>query len=118
MTLSKLDRRKRIKNRIRKIVKGTSERPRMNIFRSNRQISVQLIDDINGKTLLSVSSLIKEIADKKVTKTKQAEEVGKMVAEKAKEKGISEIVFDRGGFLYHGRIKVLAESARKAGLKF
>lgn len=118
MSLSKLDRRKRIKNRIRKIVKGTPERLRMSVFRSNRQISVQLVDDIKGKTILSVSSLLKEIADKKVNKTQQAEEVGKKIAEKAKENGISEIIFDRNGFLYHGRIKVLAESARKAGLKF
>lgn len=118
MTLSKLYRRKRIKYRIRKIVKGTPERPRMSVFRSNRQISVQLIDDIKGTTILSSSSLVKEIAEKKVNKTQQAGEVGKMIAEKAKENGINEIVFDRGGFLYHGRIKVLAESARKAGLKF
>ena len=117
MALSKVERRKRIRNRIRKIVNGTPEKPRLNIFRSNRQISVQLIDDINGETLLSLSSLSKEIADKG-TKIQQAELVGKMVAEKAKEKGITEIVFDRSGYLYHGRIKVLAESARKAGLKF
>ena len=118
MSLSKLDRRNRIKKRIRKIVKGSPERPRLSVFRSNRQISVQLVDDVNGKTLLSVSSLIKEIAEKKGNKTQQAEEVGKMIAEKAKEKGITDIVFDRSGYLYHGRIKVLAESARKAGLKF
>ena len=118
MTLSKLDRRKRIKNRIRKIIKGTPEKPRLSVFRSNRQISVQLIDDINGKTLLSVSSLLKEIAEKKGNKIQQAGEVGKMLAEKAKEQGITDIYFDRSGYLYHGRIKVLAESARKAGLKF
>ena len=117
MTLSKLDRRIRIKKRIRKIIKGTPERPRLSVFRSNRQISVQLIDDINGKTLMSVSSLLKEIAEKKGNKIQQAEEVGKMIAKKAKEQGITEIVFDRSGYLYHGRIKVLAESARKAGLK-
>jgi len=118
MTLSKIERRKRIKNRIRKIVKGTPERLRLSVFRSNRQISVQLIDDINGKTVLAVSSLSKEIADKKGNRTQQAEYVGSLIAQKALEKGITEVVFDRSGYLYHGRIKVLAESARKGGLKF
>ena len=118
MALSKIDRRNRIRNRIRKIVKGTPEEPRMCVFRSNKQISVQIIDDISRKTLLSTSSLLKEIATKKGTKTQQAELVGKKIAELALEKGITNVVFDRSGYLYHGRIKVLAESARKGGLKF
>ena len=118
MALTKLDRRNRIKHRIRKIISGTAQIPRMSVFRSNRQISAQLIDDIEGKTILSASSLNKEIAAKKLNKSQQAEEVGTLIAAKAKENGITEIVFDRSGYLYHGRIKTLAESARKAGLKF
>jgi large subunit ribosomal protein L18 len=119
MALTKSERRSRIKYRIRKIVSGTAENPRMSVFRSNKQIYVQLIDDINGVTLASVSSLNKEVAEKKsVNKTQQAEEVGKLVAVIAKEKGIETVKFDRNGFLYHGRIKALAEAARKGGLKF
>ena len=91
----------------------------MSVFRSNKQIYVQLIDDTEGKTLLSVSSLNKDIAEKKdINKTEQAKLVGKLAAEKSKEAGITDVVFDRNGYLYHGRIKALAESAREAGLKF
>ena len=113
MALTKEERRLRIKRRIRKIVSGTAERPRMSVYRSNAQISVQLIDDKAGKTLLSVSSLCKEIAEKKGNKTEQAAFVGAAVAEKAKA-----AVFDRNGYLYHGRVKALADAARNGGLNF
>ena len=92
--------------------------PRFSVFRSNAQISVQLIDDEAGKTLLSVSSLSKEIAEKKGTKTEQAALVGAAVAEKAKAAGIEVVVFDRNGYLYHGRVKALADAARNGGLNF
>lgn len=118
MALTKQDRRLRIKRRIRKSIAGTAERPRMSVFRSNKQISVQIIDDLSGKTLLATSSLIKEIAEKQSTKLEQAELVGKAIAEKAIAAGITGVVFDRNGYLYHGRIKSLAEAARKSGLKF
>ena len=118
MALTKEERRLRIKRRIRKIVSGTAERPRLSVFRSNAQISVQLIDDEAGKTLLSVSSLSKEIAEKKGTKTEQAALVGAAVAEKAKAAGIEVVVFDINGYLYHGRVKALADAARNGGLNF
>ncbi len=118
MALTKQDRRLRIKRRIRKSIAGTAERPRMSVFRSNKQISVQIIDDLTGKTLLATSSLIKEIAEKKSTKLEQAELVGSSIAEKAIAAGITGVVFDRNGYLYHGRIKSLADAARKSGLKF
>lgn len=119
MTLTVQERRIRIKRRIRKYITGTVKKPRMSIFRSNKQIYVQFIDDVEGKTLLSVSSLDKEIASKKdINKTEQAKLVGKLAADRSKEAGIDGVVFDRNGYLYHGRIKALAESAREAGLKF
>lgn len=118
MALSKKDRRIRIKHRIRNIVSGTAERPRMTVFRSNKQISVQIIDDVAGRTLVAVSSLSKAFAEEKVTKTQQAELVGTAIANKAKEAGIENVVFDRNGYLYHGRVKALADAARNAGLKF
>ena len=119
MALTKTESRKRIKLRIRKHIQGTVEKPRLSIFRSNNEIYVQIIDDKEGKTLLSVSSRIKEIAEKKgITKTEQARMVGKLTAEKLLEKGISLVVFDRNGYRYHGRVKALAEAAREGGLKF
>lgn len=118
MALTKLDRRLRIKKRIRKVVVGTAERPRMSVFRSNKEIYAQLIDDNNGKTLLSVSSRDKGVADKKLPKVDQAKEVGKVIAEKATKAGIAAVSFDRNGYLYHGRIKAIAEGAREGGLKF
>ena len=118
MALTKIERRYRIKNRIRKIISGTADRPRMNIFRSNKQISVQLIDDVQGVTLMAVSSNVKEIAEVAGTKTEKAGLVGKLVAQKAIEAGISQVVFDRNGYLYHGRVKQLADAAREGGLKF
>lgn len=108
--------RQRIKMRIRKTIKGTPERPRMSVFRSNKQIYVQLIDDSTGKTIASASST--DAADAKVNKIEQAKLVGSAIAEKAKEVGVETIVFDRNGYLYHGRIKSLAEAAREGGLKF
>jgi len=119
MALTRIERRFRIRKRIRKNLTGTSEIPRLSVFRSNKQIYVQIIDDVERKTLLSASSLNKGIIEKKnINKSEQARLVGTLVAEEAKSKGISEVVFDRGGNLYHGRIKELADAARKGGLKF
>ena len=119
MALTKHQRRMRIKRRIRSSLTGTKDIPRLSVFRSNKQIYVQLIDDRDGITLASASSTDKTIADKaKGNKTEQAKLVGKLIAEKALEKGIKEVVFDRNGYLYHGRIKSLAEAARENGLKF
>ncbi len=118
MAFSKLDRRSRIKRGIRGKVAGTAERPRMTVYRSNKQIDVQLIDDINGVTLTSATSLVKEIASQEGTKTDKAAAVGKLIAEKAAQAGITQVVFDRNGYLYHGRVKQLADAAREAGLKF
>ncbi|MGB4415342.1 MAG: 50S ribosomal protein L18 [Paludibacter sp.] len=110
-----LDRRTRIKAHIRHKVNGTAQKPRLTVFRSNTQIYAQLIDDVNGVTLASASSLgMKE----KATKTEQAAKVGALVAKVAQEAGITEVVFDRNGYLYHGRVKQLADAAREAGLKF
>lgn len=119
MALRKQERRIRIKHRIRKRISGSKEKPRFVVFRSNKQIYAQLIDDVQGKTLVAVSSLAKEIAEKeKLNKTEQAKLVGKLAAEKSKEAGIEQVVFDRGGYLYHGRVKALADAAREGGLKF
>ncbi len=117
MAFSKVNRRAKIKRRIRKKVFGTSNTPRLSVFRSNKQIYAQLIDDLTGKTLASASSY-KNSEIGKVTKSEQAEIVGKQLAEKAGKAGISSVVFDRNGYLYHGRVKSLANSAREAGLKF
>ena len=114
----KANRRSKIKMRIRKTISGTPERPRMTVFRSNKQIYVQLIDDLSGSTLVSATSSDKTVEESKVNKTEQAVKVGKLVAEKAKAAGIETVVFDRNGYLYHGRVKSLAEAARKGGLKF
>ncbi len=117
MSNLKANRRARIKKRIRKNISGTSSRPRLTVFRSNKQIYVQLIDDVNGVTLASAASL-KEDEAQKVNKLEQAKLIGKQIAEKASEAGIAEVVFDRNGYLYHGRVKALADSARESGLKF
>jgi large subunit ribosomal protein L18 len=112
---AKIKRRDRRKAHIRKKVSGVAEKPRMTVFRSNAQIYVQLIDDVNGKTLASASSLgMKE----KLAKKEQAAKVGALVAKAAQEVGIKEVVFDRNGYLYHGRVKQLADAAREGGLKF
>lgn len=111
-------RRSKIKQRVRKRISGTAERPRMTVFRSNKEIYVQLIDDLSGKTMVAASSLDKGIAGAKMTKTEQAKLVGKLAAERAAEAGIQAVIFDRNGYLYHGRIKALADSAREGGIKF
>ncbi|MDR1129737.1 MAG: 50S ribosomal protein L18 [Prevotellaceae bacterium] len=120
MSLTKSDRRRRIRYRIRKIVNGTSERPRMSVFRSNKQIYVQFIDDTKGVTLASASSRDKSLTEQLAGKSgmEVARIVGKLSAERAQEKGITSVVFDRGGYLYHGKIESLAQSAREGGLKF
>jgi large subunit ribosomal protein L18 len=118
MANSKEFRRTRIKQRIRKVVHGDAQSPRLSVFRSNKGIYVQLIDDVTGKTLLAASSADKGIAETKVNKIEQAKLVGKAIAEKAGAAGIASVRFDRNGYLYHGRIKSLAEGAREAGLKF
>jgi large subunit ribosomal protein L18 len=117
MAFSKLKRRAKIKRRIRKKISGTASLPRLSVFRSNKQIYAQLIDDNNGVTLVSASTY-KNKAVTKMNKTEQAAVVGKEVAEKAIKAGIQTVVFDRNGYLYHGRVKSLADSAREGGLKF
>jgi large subunit ribosomal protein L18 len=114
MALSKLERRTRIKHRIRKIVSGTAAKPRLSVFRSNKEIYAQLIDDVNGVTIASVSS--RDI--KASTKQEAAAAVGKAIAEKGTGAGVETVAFDRNGYLYHGRVKTLADAAREAGLKF
>jgi large subunit ribosomal protein L18 len=119
MALTKLERRSRIRLRIRKNIKGTAESPRLAVFRSNKQIYVQVIDDLNGVTILSACSREKDIAAQTgINKVDQAKLVGKLLASKCKEKGIESVVFDRSGYKYHGRVKSLADAAREGGLKF
>jgi large subunit ribosomal protein L18 len=121
MKRKNLDRRKKIKYKIRKKINGTPERPRLVVFRSLSEIYGQLIDDVSGKTILSVGSISKDIAGTlkaekgKISKSKI---LGKMIAEKAKSANINEVVFDRNGYLYHGRVKAFADGAREGGLKF
>lgn len=114
-TKTKLDRRLKIKLRVRGKISGTAECPRLTVFRSNKQIYAQVIDDLTGKTLASASSL--KLTDK-APKKEIAAKVGELVAKNAQEAGITTVVFDRNGYLYHGRIKELADAARKGGLKF
>ena len=116
MAFSKVTRRAKIKRRIRKNITGTSTKPRLTVFRSNKQIYAQSIDDATGNTLVSASTYNNKAA--KGTKIEQAAAVGKEVAEKAIKAGIETVVFDRNGYLYHGRVKSLADSAREGGLKF
>ena len=114
MTTKKIERRIKIKFRIRKSVNGTAERPRLSVFRSNKQIYAHVINDLTGNTLVAASSLGMEAMPKK----EQAAKVGELVAKKALEAGITQVVFDRNGYLYHGRVKELADGARKGGLNF
>ncbi|CAG4989112.1 50S ribosomal protein L18 [Dyadobacter sp. CECT 9275] len=117
MATSKVERRTRLKLHIRKRVKGSTERPRLSVFRSNTSIYAQIIDDVNGITLVSAST--HELGEKKASSNIAAAlEVGKKIAGKAQEAGISAVVFDRNGYLYHGKVKALAEGAREGGLKF
>ncbi|GCD78446.1 50S ribosomal protein L18 [Thermaurantimonas aggregans] len=120
MALSKIERKARIRKRIRKVVSGTAERLRLSVFRSNNEIYAQLINDETGTTLVAASTMQKDIREKiaGMTKVEAAREVGKALAIKALEKGIEVCAFDRGGNLYHGRVKALAEGAREGGLKF
>lgn len=118
MALTKNERRKRIQNRIRNVVSGTNDRPRLSVFRSNKEIYAQIVDDVNGKTIAAASSRDKEISSEKGTKSEIATLVGKSLAEKAAKAGVETVSFDRGGYLYHGRVKSLAEGAREGGLKF
>lgn len=119
MALNKIERRFKIKLRIRKKIKGTAEAPRLSVFRSNKQIYVQAVDDVNGVTVVSACSREKEIATATgKNKSEVAALVGKLLAQKCKEKGIETVVFDRNGYQYHGRVKSLADGAREGGLKF
>ena len=117
MAFSKQVRRDKIKISIRAKISGTSDMPRLSIHRSNKQISAQIIDDVTGITLVSASSLAKEITDFKGNKVQKAEKVGELVAKLALEKGIAKVVFDRNGYLFHGRVKALANAATKGGIK-
>lgn len=117
MALNKTEKRLKIKRRVRKNIHGTPERPRLSVYRSNKEIYAQVIDDVNGVTLVSASSREKEISTEG-TKSEVSVLVGKKVAEKAIAAGVESVVFDRNGFIYHGRIKALAEGAREGGLKF
>ncbi len=117
MALTKNERRIRIKSRIRKVVSGTGTRPRLAVFRSNKEIYAQIVDDVTGKTLAAASSRDKGIKAKG-TKIEVAAQVGKAIGDSAIKAGVETISFDRGGYLYHGRVKSLAEGAREAGLKF
>ncbi len=117
MALTKAQRRTRIKRRVRKTVQGTNSKPRLSVYRSNKEIYAQIINDVDSKTLAAASSLDKAIA-KEGTKSDVAKAVGKAIAERAIASGIESIAFDRNGYLYHGRIKSLADGAREGGLKF
>lgn len=118
MALSKEERRNRLRFRIRKAISGTEQRPRLAVFRSNKEIYAQVIDDVTGKTIIAASSRDKDINVSKASKVEAAKLVGKSIAEKAQKAGVETISFDRGGYLYHGRVKSLAEGAREGGLKF
>ena len=118
MLAQKTLRRNRIRRSIRKRIKGTKEMPRLAVYRSNKDIYVQVIDDIAGHTLVAASSRDKSLASTKGTKSDRSKAVGIEVAKRAIEAGISQVVFDRGGYLYHGRVKALADGAREGGLKF
>ena len=117
MQFTKAKRRKRIQHRVRRHIRGTAERPRLNVFRSNHHIYAQLIDDLAGHTLASASTLESSV-EQQGSKTEQAAAIGKLLADRAREKNIENVVFDRSGYLYHGRVKALAEGAREGGLKF
>jgi large subunit ribosomal protein L18 len=116
MALSTRERRLRIKRRIRNKISGTTQIPRLSVFRSNKEIYAQIIDDLSGKTLCAASSI--KIEKKGLTKTDLSKKVGLAIAEVAKSQGIENVVFDRNGYLYHGRVKAVAEAAREGGIKF
>ena len=116
--ITKAIRRQKIKFRVRKKISGTAKKPRLSVFRSNNDIYVQLIDDDGSQTLASASSRDKDIVAQKGTKSEKSKLVGAAIARKATELGLLDVVFDRGGYLYHGRVKAIAEAAREGGLKF
>lgn len=118
MALTKTERRNRIRMRVRKIISGTPERPRLSVYRSNKEIYAQIIDDVSGKTIIAASSRDKDIDVSKLNKVEAAKLVGQAIAQKALQAGIETVAFDRGGYLYHGRVKSLADGAREGGLKF
>ncbi|MDP4284714.1 MAG: 50S ribosomal protein L18 [Bacteroidota bacterium] len=115
---SKVNARQKIRYRIRKKIAGSAEKPRLSVFRSNNDIYVQLIDDANGNTIASASSREKDIAAQKGNKVATSKMVGESIAKKSQELGIKNVVFDRGGYIYHGRVKAVAEGAREGGLQF
>ncbi len=115
---AKVLRRQKIRYNIRKKISGVAAKPRLSVFRSNTDIYVQLIDDVDGKTLASASSNDKDIKAQKTNKTEKSKLVGAAIARKAQDLGITAVVFDRGGYLYHGRVKAIADAAREAGLQF
>ena len=117
MALSKFQRRRRLKKGIRNKISGTAERPRLTVYRSNKEIYAQIINDVDAVTLAQVGSL-KGVDSKSMNKVEQASAIGKMIAELASKEGIEKVVFDRNGYLYHGRVKALADAAREGGLKF
>ena len=116
--MSKVSARRKIRYRIRRKISGSGSKPRLSVFRSNNDIYVQLIDDDNGTTIAAASSREKDIAAQKVNKVEKSKLVGAAVARKASELGIKDVVFDRGGYLYHGRVKAVADGAREGGLQF
>lgn len=115
---AKVIRRQKIRYRIRKKIAGTAQKPRLSVFRSNTDIYAQIIDDVNGKTLVAASSKDKDIAAQSGTKVEKSKLVGAALARKASELGLSQVVFDRSGYLYHGRVKAVADGAREGGLQF
>ena len=115
---SKVSARQKIRYRIRKKISGSAEKPRLSVFRSNKDIYCQLIDDANGATIASASSRQKDIAAQKGNKVDASKKVGEAIAKKSQELGIKNVIFDRGGYLYHGRVKAVAEGAREGGLEF
>ena len=115
---TKVLRRQKIRHRIRHKIAGTGEKPRLSVFRSNTEIYAQLIDDVTGKTIVSASSQDKDLKAQKVTKLEKSKLVGSAIARKATELGVSIVIFDRSGYLYHGRVKALADGAREGGLQF
>mgnify|MGYP001420939380 FL=1 len=118
MIKSKKDKRQKVRFKIRKRISGSKDLPRFAVFRSNKEIYAQLIDDITSTTLVAASSREESVLNEKLPRVEKAKLVGKLIAERAKTSGIEKVVFDRGGFLYHGRVKALADSAREAGLNF
>ena len=117
-THKKVLRRIRNRRRMRSKIRGTAERPRLSVFRSNKQIYAQIINDVDGVTIASCSSRVKDITSQPLSKVEASQLVGKTLAEKAKEQGVESVIFDRGGYKYHGRVKALAEAAREGGLIF